>query len=157
MLTASEAKDRSSLPEHEAMAGLGKTGTLNVPEAYNMVDNALSAIAATLGVVMLLSLAVILAHVPVLRSGLGSIGTKTLEIYLAHVMVVAGTRIVLDSLGSNSEIVFLAVAMLLGIAAPLALAALAPRLHLTWLFQAPGVIGAWSRTANGTAAPTKAS
>jgi fucose 4-O-acetylase-like acetyltransferase len=126
-----------------------RPGTLNDPDAYNLGDNALSALAAALGVVILISLAVLLSRAPAVGGWLGrTIGTKTLEIYLAHVMIVAATRIVLGLLGATSELTFLVAAMLLGVGAPLLLAALAPRLRLSWLFQVPGSLGVWSRAAN---------
>ncbi|MFD0045368.1 acyltransferase family protein [Pseudarthrobacter scleromae] len=125
-----------------------RPATLNSGGPYDLAANAFSALAATLGIITLLTLAVILSRVPTLRSALRSVGTKTLEIYLAHVIIVAGTRIVLDKMGVSSEVVFILTAMILGIAAPLVLATLAPRLHLKWLFATPGPLGTWSKAAN---------
>lgn len=125
-----------------------RPGTVNDPDAYNLVDNTLSALAASLGIIVILSLAIVLSYVPAFSGWLKRIGEMTLEIYLAHVMVVAGVRILLDKLGINSVLTIVTLAILLGVAVPIVLAKLAPRFHLTWLFHPQGKIGTWSKAGN---------
>lgn len=123
-------------------------GTQDDSGSYDLTESIQSLTAAASGIVMLLSAAVMLSHVPGLRGGLREIGSKTLEIYLAHVIIVAGTRIASQKIGMDSEVTVLSIAMVLGIGVPLLMSVLAPRLRMSWLFQTPGALGDWSRSFN---------
>lgn len=123
-------------------------GTVPQLGYYGFGESTVSAVTAALGIIVLLAFAVLLSHIPKVRGMLRTLGAKTLEIYLAHVIVVAGTRIALVRLGIESETVFLTIAILLGVGAPVVLASFAPRLRLSWLFCVPGALGRWSRAAN---------
>lgn len=123
-------------------------GTVPQLGYYGFGESAVSAVTAGLGIIVLLAFAVFLSHIPKVRGIFRSFGTKTLEIYLAHVIVVAGTRIALVRLGLESETVFLTIAMIFGVGAPVIMAILTPRLRLSWLFCVPGALGRWSRAAN---------
>lgn len=109
---------------------------------------AVSIAGALLGIVVLLAMAAALAHVSVIRRIVGYVGEHTLEVYLAHVIVTAGTRIVLARLGFESEGLFLIVVVSAGVIAPLALAYVAPRVGCRWLFQPPGPLARWSKAAS---------
>lgn len=129
-------------------------GTMENINALGYFESGRSIIAAVLGVFVLLSVAALLSYIPTLRDGLQAIGAKTLEIYLAHVMVVAGVRILLERLGVHSELTLVSSALLFGVGAPLLLAVLAPRVGLAWLFQVPGSLGRWSCSSNSQVVPT---
>lgn len=68
---------------------------------------------------------------------LALLGTRSLEIYLAHGVALSGTRIALVALGVTSLPVHIAAGIGLGLFAPVLLWWLMRRLGLPWLFQAP--------------------
>lgn len=109
-------------------ATVSGTGTL--------LDHLLSAVAASVGIVALLSLSAVLSKLRWLAPLLAAVGRVTLPIYLAHVIIVAGGRVALELLGMRSPaIAFILVP--LGVAAPCLLLWLAGRLGFTWLFVLP--------------------
>lgn len=106
---------------------------------------AVSMTGALLGIVALLAAAAALSQVGAARRALGYVGQRTLEVYLAHVIVTAGTRIVLSRLGFDGEVLLLAV-FIAGVIAPLVLAYVAPRVRCGWLFAPPAPLARWSRS-----------
>lgn len=117
-------------------------------QAPKVLVSALSAAGAGLGVIAVLGLAVALNYFRPLRGVLTAIGARTLEIFLAHVAIVAGVRIALERMGIVQVPVFIFVSMLIGVGAPVLVSSLAPRIGLKWLFQPPAKIEKWSKGAN---------
>jgi fucose 4-O-acetylase-like acetyltransferase len=123
-----------------AFYGLWRTGLApaSQEEHTTLLVVLRSEVAALLGVVLVLFLAVALARLSPLRRLLAAVGRRTLPIYLAHVMVVAGGRIVLDKVFQVGHVwAYPTVLVPAGVVLPLLLAAQAQRLHLSWLFQLP--------------------
>lgn len=76
---------------------------------------------------------------------LAFIGRHSMEIYLIHTISSAGVRIVLQKLlGITDVSQHLVLGVLFGVCAPLAVAALAPKLGLEWLFAPPRKLRFWS-------------
>lgn len=123
-------------------------GTVVSALPYDIFRNIHSLTTALLGVALLVSISVFISAIPILRHVLGFIGARTLEIYLAHVIIVAGTRIVLERIGMESTSGFIVIAMVLGLGLPLLLSYYADGTKLAFLFRVPGALGAWSRSAN---------
>ena len=107
--------DRSSLPLDLRVVSLGATCA---------------------GVLALCAGAVLLARIPRVGGVLAWIGRRTMVVFTAHIVVVAGTRIALQALGVQPEAVFVA-AWVLGLVVPLLLGSIAPRIGLDWLFAPP--------------------
>ena len=97
---------------------------------------AASLVAAVLGVTTLLAVSALLARVPRVNSVLAAVGRTTLPIYLAHVMVVAGGRVVLVELGWTSA-TMLVVLVPLGVIVPALVWHMRATLHARWLFDVP--------------------
>ncbi len=105
-------------------------------EPAGLATRVVSAVAATLGVVAVLALAALAARVGVLRRPLQHVGGRTLEIYLAHVVVVAGVRIVLTRLDVPVPVTVVA-CVVAGVAVPLLLATACRRAGVRFLFETP--------------------
>lgn len=75
------------------------------------------------------------------RSPLGPlvavVGRRSLEIFLAHIVVASGTRIILVQAGVTDPWVHVLAATTLGVFVPIAVAVAAERLGWTWLFGLP--------------------
>lgn len=67
-------------------------------------------------------------------------GKRSLDIYLAHIIMVSGTRIVLLKLGVHQIWLLLPLTVLIGVAGSLALATLCRRIGLGWVFDGPSRI-----------------
>lgn len=89
------------------------------------------------GTLATLALAALLARSPIGEAA-ALVGRRSLEIFLAHIVVASGLRVVLVKVGVSDVWVHLAVATSLGIAIPIVLAELADRSGWTWLFGLPG-------------------
>ncbi len=112
-----------------------------VPSDVGLVDRALSLVAAVAGTLALLAVAVLLSRVAGVRPLLAAIGRKTLPIYLAHVIVVAGVRVVLTRIGVEEPWLIVAVAVPLGVGIPLAAASFAEgRPWANWVFDLPAAL-----------------
>ncbi|GHE11785.1 acyltransferase family protein [Klenkia taihuensis] len=95
-------------------------------------------VAAVAGMAALLAVASLLARTGPLARRLASIGRETLPIFLAHVMVVAGVRVCMVGAGVTSPLLILGVAVVLGVAIPLAARAIVRRSAFTaWVFDLP--------------------
>ncbi|WP_154766891.1 acyltransferase family protein [Nakamurella alba] len=96
-----------------------------------------SLIATLLGIVALLAVSKLLSMIPRVSEALQLIGRHTLEIYVMHIVLYAGTRVVLLKAGIENFTVHMVVGMLAGVGIPILAAVLAPRWHLGWLFSPP--------------------
>lgn len=94
-------------------ADLGLTG----PGWWSLLSFA----SAMAGLIFMAGLSAALAAVPALAACGRYIGQRTLDIYLAHVVVVAGARIILVRAGLEQPMPLLAVLMVLGVGVPLLL------------------------------------
>ena len=97
---------------------------------------ALGVVGCLAGTVACLAWSGLLARTPVVGV-LAPIGRRSLEIYLAHIVVASGTRIVLLKAGVDDLAVHLVAGVVLGVLVPMALAALAERLGWEWVFGLP--------------------
>lgn len=125
-----------------------------MPDPVDVPVRLLSILAALVGIVALFCTAVLLSKVAVARSAFSFLGRATLPVYLAHVIVVAGVRVVLSRLGSGPELV-LVVAVPLALAVPLFLDRLGRGNVVGWLFRIPSpsrdLPGRGSRSSGGGA------
>ena len=71
---------------------------------------------------------------------IGAVGRRSLEIFLAHIVVASGTRIMLLQAGVDNLAVHLVLGVLVGVLAPMALASAADRLGWGWVFGLPSVL-----------------
>ena len=109
-----------------------------VPVHVGLAERALSACAAVAGTVALLAVAVLLSRVSFVRPVLAAVGRRTLPVYLAHVIVVAGVRVVLTRAGVDDPWVIVLAGVLLGVGLPLAAASFAEgRPSTAWVFDLP--------------------
>lgn len=89
------------------------------------------------GTVAALAAAALVAR-SALAAPVAALGRHSLEIFLAHIVVASGTRIVLLQLGVTDVLVHLVGGTLLGLLVPLALVRLTERWGWTWVFGLPG-------------------
>jgi fucose 4-O-acetylase-like acetyltransferase len=128
-----------------------------VPSDVGLADRALSLCAAATGTVALLAVAVLLARLAGVAPLLASIGRRTLPIYLAHVIVVAGVRVVVMRAGLEEPWLIAAVAVPLGVAIPLAAASVAERRPwAAWVFDLPAPLKRSTRAPVAAAAESGA-
>lgn len=92
---------------------------------------------ALLGLVLLGGVSAVCGVVPGLNRALAFAGRSTLPIFLAHIIIVAGARIVLTRLGFTEPIALIVVLMLLGVLVPLAADRLVRRTPLAAVFEPP--------------------
>ncbi|MBL0749144.1 acyltransferase family protein [Nocardioides baculatus] len=97
---------------------------------------ALGVVGCTAGTVAVLACAALLSRSPA-AGLLALVGRRSLEIFLAHIVVTAGTRVALVRLEVTDLWVHLLVGTVLGLVVPLAVASVAERLGWTWLFGLP--------------------
>lgn len=100
-------------------------------------DRLASIASAAVGTVLVLALAAILSRLPAVRPALEYIGRRTLEIYLAHVIILAGVRVVLRPVVGDSWSIILPIAVLAGVLVPLALERAVRGTRLRLLFDPP--------------------
>jgi fucose 4-O-acetylase-like acetyltransferase len=101
-----------------------------------MAGVALGVVGCIAGTVACLAWAGLLARTPIVGL-LAPIGRRSLEIYLAHIVVASGTRILLLQMGVDDLRLHLVAGVLLGVTVPMALAALAKRMGWDWVFGLP--------------------
>lgn len=92
---------------------------------------------AWLGQFILAGASVILASVPRIRELFAFIGRSTLSVYLAHIIVIAGLRIVLLALGVDSLAVLVPVLLLAGVVVPLLVERAVQGTPLRYVFELP--------------------
>jgi len=103
----------------------------------DLSEQTLSFAAAVLGVVLLLSLAVTVARVRPINRCIAYLGRHTLEIFVAHIVVTAGVRILMVRVGVVDVLPHVIAGVGLGVALPILLARLAGKVHAHWLFGTP--------------------
>lgn len=96
----------------------------------------LGIVGSVAGTLACLSLAAVLARTSA-ADLLCRVGSRSLEIFLAHIVVASGTRIVLVQAGVIDPAVHLFAGTATGVVVPLLLARAADRLGWTWLFGLP--------------------
>ena len=91
------------------------------------------------GTAACLAVSALLARTP-LRAVLAPVGRRSLEIFLAHIVVAAGARILLAEAGFTVPMLHLVLGVALGVLVPMALAVLAERWGWRWVFGLPAVL-----------------
>ncbi len=97
---------------------------------------ALGLLGCVAGTVAILAWAALLGRSPV-AGLLSSVGRRSLEIFLAHIVVTAGTRVGLVRLDVTDPWLHLVAGTTLGLVVPIGLAVAAERLGWIWLFGLP--------------------
>ncbi|SEE19286.1 Fucose 4-O-acetylase [Arthrobacter alpinus] len=93
-------------------------------------------ICASLGVIAVIAASKLISRTP-LAGLIAFLGTRSMEIFLAHIIAASGTRIVLDMAGVENPAVHIVVGTVSGIILPLLLWRLTIQWHFPWLFNAP--------------------
>ena len=101
---------------------------------------ALGVVGCLAGTLATLAIAALVARSP-LGGVVALVGRRSLEIFLAHIVVASGTRIVLVQAGVSDPWVHVLLATTLGVLVPIVLASLAERLGWLWLFGLPRRFG----------------
>lgn len=99
----------------------------------------LGVLACVGGTAACLAWASLLARTPA-SAVIGAVGRRSLEIFLAHIVVASGTRITLLQLGVDNLGVHLVLGVVFGVLVPMALAVGAERLGWRWVFGAPALL-----------------
>ncbi|OMQ14423.1 hypothetical protein A7K94_0216735 [Modestobacter sp. VKM Ac-2676] len=98
----------------------------------------MSMLAAAAGTTALLAVAVLLSRPVRVAAFLAAIGRRTLPVYLAHVVIVAGVRVALAGVGVDQPALIVVVAVAAGVGLPYAVAVFAEgRPWAAWLFDLP--------------------
>ncbi|GAA5108217.1 hypothetical protein GCM10023339_07010 [Alloalcanivorax gelatiniphagus] len=97
---------------------------------------ALGVLGCAAGTIATLAVAALLARTPAL-SVVSLLGRRSLEIFLAHIVVASGTRIVLVQAGVVDPWVHVVAGTALGVGVPIGVAVVAERLGWTWVFGLP--------------------
>ncbi len=105
-------------------------------ETRTVVSVILGVVGSTAGLAAVLAVSRLISQLPGSRR-LAFVGEQSLQIFVAHIVFAAGTRIVLVRLGVDSLVLQAILGTLAGVIGPLALYWLAARFRLLWLFAAP--------------------
>lgn len=97
---------------------------------------ALGVLGCIAGTAATLAVAALVARTPA-AGAVALVGRRSLEIFLAHIVVASGTRIVLVQAGVSDPWVHLVAATVLGVGVPIVMAVVAERLRWTWVFGLP--------------------
>lgn len=89
-----------------------------------------------------LALAALVGRTP-MAAPVALLGRRSLEIFLAHIVVSSGTRIALVQVGVTDPAVHLGAGTILGLVAPVAVVLVAERLGWSWLFGLPRRLKSW--------------
>jgi fucose 4-O-acetylase-like acetyltransferase len=100
---------------------------------------ALGVVGCAAGTLAILTISACVARTPI-AGVFALVGRRSLEIFLAHIVVTSGTRIALAQAGIADPWVHLIVATALGVVVPLALASIMDRLGWGWLFGLPRLL-----------------
>ncbi len=128
-----------------------------VPTLLEPVDGAPAARAAGLAAAWLGTAAVVTAaaliarHAETPATGLAYLGVRSLAIYVSHTNFTAGTRVALGMIGLTALPLEVVAGVVVGVAGPLLLYAVAQRAHLGWLYRPPSALSG----AGGRAAPRR--
>ena len=88
------------------------------------------------GTIATLAVAALVVWTP-LAGFVALVGRRSLEIFLAHIVVASGARIVMQQAGVVDPWVHLALGTILGVVVPILIAVVAERLRWTWVFGLP--------------------
>ena len=118
--------------------GLGTDATppTNDGDGRSLETVALGLVGSAAGTAAILAIAGLLAVSPAARV-VSVIGRRSLEIFLAHIVVTAGTRIVLVQVHVTDTWIHVVAGTSLGLVLPIGVAVLAERLGWSWLFGLP--------------------
>lgn len=105
-------------------------------DVRTLVTVTLGMLGCLAGTVAVLAWAALLSRSPA-GGVLSAVGRRSLEIFLAHIVVTAGTRIALVKLGVTDVWIHLGAGTVLGIIVPLGVAVVLDRWGWTWLFGLP--------------------
>ena len=97
---------------------------------------ALGLVGCAAGTTAALAVAALLVRTP-LSAPVALIGRRSLEIFLAHIVVSSGTRILLQQAGVDDPWVHIVAGTTLGVVVPIAAAVVAERLQWSWVFGLP--------------------
>lgn len=99
---------------------------------------AVGIVASTAGLVGVLAVSYIIVRVPSrVTDALALLGRRSMELYLAHIVFIGTTRIVLIKLGLTNVPLVFALTVIAGVAGPLILSAILRRIGFPWLFEPP--------------------
>ena len=131
--------------------------TLAPPPTFDFDGRTVVTVVVGIGVTLATSAAVLLiAHALRSVSVLAMFGRRSLDIYLAHVILAAGTRIVLVQFGVTSLWVIAPAGFAMGMVGSLLVADLARRMKLGWVFDGPSWLSGQSATRRVTEPPRSA-
>lgn len=116
----------------------------------------LGIVASVAGVVAILALSGALAKVGPAASWLAFCGRRSMDIFVAHVIFLAGARVVLTRIGIDSIPAHVIVGTAAGVVGALLLGAIARRIRCGWLFDAPAWLTARLTAADRTAGSHRA-
>lgn len=112
--------------------------TFATPPTFDPEGRTLASVAIAVPVALVSSAAVLLIGHGLRRASfLALLGRRSLDIYLAHVIIAAGTRIVLTQLGVTSLWVFVIAGFAMGMVGSLIVGSAARRMKLGWVFDGP--------------------
>ncbi|WP_162242585.1 acyltransferase family protein [Leifsonia sp. Leaf336] len=100
-------------------------------------STAFGVVGSLAGVVAVIATSRLLSRAGPAAGWLALVGTRTLEIFLAHILATSGTRIVLSLAGVDDPAVHIVAGTIAGVGLPLLLWAVCARLRFPWLFAAP--------------------
>ena len=99
---------------------------------------------AWLGQFILAGAAIAAMKIPVVGRALAAVGRHTLSVYLAHIIVIAGFRIILVRLGVDSVPVLMTVLMIAGVGLPLLAERMVRGTPLRYVFDTPPRLLRWA-------------
>lgn len=79
-------------------------------------------------------------------------GRHSLDIFLAHIIMASGSRIVLVHVGVHSVALLVAVGVVVGVGGPLVMSAALRRIRLAWVFDGPK-LPTWARKRSSCPCP----
>ena len=97
---------------------------------------ALGVLGCTAGTIAILAISACIARTPI-AGVVTLVGRRSLEIFLAHIVITSGTRIALAQAGVTDPWIHLTAATTLGVVLPVVFASLMDRLGWRWLFGLP--------------------
>jgi len=100
---------------------------------------ALGVLGCVAGAGATLALAALVARSPA-AGVVALVGRRSLEIFLAHIVVASGTRVALVQAGVTDPWVHVVAATTLGVVVPVLIAVVAERLRWSWVFGLPGSV-----------------
>ncbi|WP_019158247.1 acyltransferase family protein [Brevibacterium senegalense] len=96
-----------------------------------------SVILSWLGQFIIAGVVVIIMFIPRVRELFALVGRHTLSVYLAHIIVIAGLRIVLMAIGVDSLVVLVPVLLIAGVVVPLIVERVVRSSPLRYVFEIP--------------------